>query len=189
MPFDHFNLIAGLYDRGGQFNFSELMIGLFSLSPNHRVLDAGGGTGRIAAALRDMVREVLVVDVSCGMLRRAVKKELAAVCAPAEALPFPCGSFDRIVMMDALHHVYDQRQTIHELWRVLIPGGRIIIIEPDIRKFIVKMIALGEKALLMRSHFLNAKEIISLFPVPDARVGATYEEVNVFIVSEKARKI
>jgi ubiquinone/menaquinone biosynthesis C-methylase UbiE len=189
MPFDHFNLIAGLYDRGGKFVIYDSLLGLLSLSPSCRLLDAGGGTGRIAAALRDMVQEAIVVDISRGMLHRATEKGLATVYAPVETLPFPSGSFDRIVMMDALHHVFDQRRTIHELWRVLIPGGRIVIIEPDIRQFVVKLIALGEKILLMRSHFLAAEKIISLFQVPDAQVGASYGDFNVFVIGEKSRKI
>jgi ubiquinone/menaquinone biosynthesis C-methylase UbiE len=92
-----------------------------------------------------MVREVFVADLSRGMLRRAAGKGLATVCTPAESLPFPSGSFDRIIMMDALHHVIDQRQTAGELWRVLAPGGRIVIVEPDIRKFIVKLLAIAKR--------------------------------------------
>ncbi len=56
-------------------------------------------------------------------------------------------------MMDALHHMSFQKQAIGELWRVLKPGGRIVIIEPDIRRFVVKLIAIGEKIILMESHF------------------------------------
>jgi hypothetical protein len=40
------------------------------------------------------------------------------------------------------------------------PGGQIIIEEPDIRNFAVKLIALGEKLLLMRSHF-HRPEVIA----------------------------
>ena len=47
-------------------------------------------------------------------------------------------------MVDALHHVADQEATIRELWRLLKPGGRIIIEEPDIRRFEVKLLALIE---------------------------------------------
>jgi len=43
------------------------------------------------------------------------------------------------------------------------PGGRIIIEEPDIRNFRVKLLALGEKLALMRSHFLSPQQIFSLF--------------------------
>ena len=189
MPFDHFDLIAGFYDRAGQFRVSEPLLGLMALSPNCLLLDAGGGTGRTATALRSMVREVFVADPSRGMLRRAVGKGLATVCTPAESLPFPSGSFDRIILMDVLHHVLDQRQSVCELWRVLAPGGRIVIIEPDIRKFIVRLLAIGEKMLLMHSHFLASGEICSLFFDPDVKIGVNYYEINVIFVVEKVKRL
>ena len=187
MPFDHFDLIAGFYDRAGQFNLTEPLLGLLSLSTNDLLLDAGGGTGRAAMALLGMVHEAYVVDISRGMLRRAVGKGLATVCSPAESLPFPSASFNKILMMDALHHVKDQHLTARELWRVLAPGGRILIVEPDIRKLSAKLIAILEKLLLMRSHFLTGEEITSLFSAPDVRVGIHYSEFNIFFVAEKIR--
>ena len=125
MPFDHFDLIAGLYDRSGQFQVSETLAGLLALSPDCFLLDAGGGTGRVAAALRSKVGNVIVADLSRGMLRRASAKGLATVCAPAELLPFPIGRFDRVIMVDALHHVIDQDRTARELFRMLAPADAL----------------------------------------------------------------
>jgi ubiquinone/menaquinone biosynthesis C-methylase UbiE len=189
MPFDHFNFIANFYDRAGKFIIKEPLLELLSLSPSSLMLDAGGGTGRVATALRGMVREVFVADTSRGMLRHAKGKGLGTVCTQVESLPFPSRSIDRILMMDALHHMKDQRLAICELWRVLAPGGRILVVEPDIRKFYVKLIASGEKLLLMRSHFLTHAEITSLFVAPDVRVRVVFDEFNIFLVAEKARQI
>jgi demethylmenaquinone methyltransferase/2-methoxy-6-polyprenyl-1,4-benzoquinol methylase len=88
-------------------------------------------------------------------------------------------------MVDALHHVSDQGQTVSELWRVLAPGGRLIIIEPDIHKFAIKLIAIGEKLLLMRSHFLPAERISALFANQNAQPQVIYDEFNVWICAEK----
>jgi ubiquinone/menaquinone biosynthesis C-methylase UbiE len=189
MPFDHFNFIAGVYNRSGQFNVTEKLSELLSLSPNTILLDVGGGTGRVAAALRCMVRDVFVADTSLGMLRYAVDKRFSTVCAQAESLPLPSACVDRVIMVDALHHVLDQKQTICELWRVLIPDGRIVIVEPDIRQFMVKLIALGEKILLMRSHFLSGEEISALFSNLDAKIHVFVDENNILLVAEKARKM
>lgn len=189
MPFDHFKLFANLFDRGGPFVISEPLLGLLSLSVNNRLLDAGGGTGRIAASLRGIVREVLVEDVSSSMLRYSARKGLESICAPVEALPFLSESFDRIIMMDSLHHVSNQKQAISELWRVLIPGGRIVIIEPDIHRYAGKLIALGEKIILMRSHFLSAEEITVLFTDPVAQIEIRHDEFHVFVVGDKPRRI
>lgn len=187
MPFDHFNIIARFYDRAGPFVVTEPLLGLLSLSAEKRLLDVGGGTGRVSASLRGLAGELFVVDVSRGMLRRAARKGLVAVCGSAESLPFPSESFDRVIMVDALHHVRVQRQTALELWRTLAPGGRIVIVEPDIRKLAVKLIAFGEKLLLMRSHFLTAEEISSLFAKADLKTELYYERYNIIVVVEKVR--
>ena len=185
MPFNHFDLIAGCYDRAGTFNLSETFLGYLSLSSDNLLLDAGGGTGRVALALRDLVREVFVADVSRGMLRRAAMKGLAAVNSPAESLPFPPESINRVVMLDALHHVINQYLTIKELWRVLAPGGRILIIEPDIDKLVTKLIALIEKILMMRSHFLAGEKIRALFFDLDATIHLFKDGSNVILLVEK----
>ena len=64
-----------------------------------------------------------------------------------------------MVVIDALHHFANQREAVGDLLRVLKPGGRLLIEEPDIHRLIVKFIALGEKVALMRSHFYSAEEI------------------------------
>jgi demethylmenaquinone methyltransferase/2-methoxy-6-polyprenyl-1,4-benzoquinol methylase len=92
-------------------------------------------------------------------------------------------------MVDALHHVFDQRQTVTELWRVLAPGGKIVIIEPDIHKFAVKLIAIGEKMLFMRSHFLHAEKIVTLFEYQSTHVQVISDEFNVWIFAEKVREM
>jgi len=186
MPFDHFDLIASLYNRTTQFSASAALLALLALHPDDLLLDAGGGTGRVAETLHRMVKGVVVVDLSRGMLRHATEKGLVTTCAPVERLPFISSTFNRIIMVDALHHVTDQRQTISELWRVLAPDGRIVIIEPDIHRFTVKLIAIGEKVLLMRSHFLSAERITALFAKQNAQPRVIFDEFNVWVYAEKA---
>ena len=88
-------------------------------------------------------------------------------------------------MVDALHHVYNQRESVFELWRLLVTGGKLLIIEPDIKQFAIKLIALGEKLLLMRSHFLSGEQIAGIFNQERARVEVQRLDNNVIITAEK----
>lgn len=185
MPFDHFDFIAGVYNRVADYVPGPTMMRLAALPVAGLLLDAGGGTGRVARSLRRLAGGVVIADLSQGMLRRARRKGLPVVCAPAEHLPFGEAAFERIVMMDTLHHVLDQRRTAAELWRLIAPEGRIVIVEPDIRRMAVRWIALFEKLLLMRSRFLPAEDIAALFDDPAALIHVEYENSTAWVVVEK----
>jgi demethylmenaquinone methyltransferase/2-methoxy-6-polyprenyl-1,4-benzoquinol methylase len=184
MPFDHFGLIAPLFSRAG-YSSLEMMLAQATLPTPGRVLDAGGGTGRVASAIRAYAEEFVIADPSLGMLRQADRTQLGLACANSESLPFPDDTFERVIMVDALHHVIDQRQTAKEMYRVLKPGGRIVIEEPDIRSIGVKMIAVAEKLLLMRSHFLSPSEIRDLFRFYSTRTSIHTAQGSAWVVIEK----
>lgn len=182
--FDHFGLVAPLYDRTIPFSRTEQLVKIASLAKEGILLDAAGGTGRVAEALRTYVKEVYIADVSRGMLNQASGKGLISVQTPLESLPFAEGTFDRIILVDALHHVNDQRSTIADLWRVLKIGGCIVIEEPDIRTWQVKILAVLEKLALMRSHFLNPLQISMLLP-EEASVDIEIDGFNAWLIISK----
>ena len=182
MPLDHFDLIAPIYARV-RYLAADRMRDIAALPVQGRLLDLGGGTGRVALALRPAVDEIVVTDISMGMLRQAPRSALEPACCSSEALPFPDDAFERVILVDALHHVLDQAATAREMLRVLKPGGLLVIEEPDIRTFGVKLIALAEKLLLMRSHFFPPDQIASLFPSASPKIVT--ENSTAWIVVEK----
>ena len=128
----------------------------------------------------------VVADISLAMLKRAARKPgISAVHSQIERWPIADGSFTRIVMVDALHHVIDKQATAGELQRVLQAGGRIVIEEPDIRRVGLRIVALLEKMALMCSHFLNSDETTKLFTDEQARVTNERERFNTWVVVEK----
>jgi demethylmenaquinone methyltransferase/2-methoxy-6-polyprenyl-1,4-benzoquinol methylase len=181
---DHFGMLASSYERFIPVSEPSRLLELLDPPPDGAILDAGGGTGRVAQFLGGRSRLIVVADPSQKMLLYArAKDSLRCVRSPGETLPFPPGSFNRVTIVDALHHVADQRATAAELWRVLKPGGRLVIEEPDFRTFSVKLIALGETLLLMGSRFLTPEKIAALFPAGQTRVEA--QDATAWVVVDK----
>jgi len=187
MPFlDHFGLLAPIYDRAIPLREAEKFIEKIGLPVNGAILDVGGGTGRVAAALRDKAGSTIVADLSFKMLTEAAAKGgLQLACSHSEYLPFPANFFDRVIMVDAMHHVCDHAETAAELWRVVVPGGRIVILEPDIRKTSVKLVALAEKIVLMRSHFISPPAINDLFLNQHKNAGIEMDGWNAWVTIDK----
>ncbi|MGC8837575.1 MAG: class I SAM-dependent methyltransferase, partial [Anaerolineae bacterium] len=99
---------------------------------------------------------------------------------------FPSGAYGRIVVVDAFHHLADQARALQEMWRVLAPGGRVVIEEPDIRHLAVRGIALGERLLLMQSRFRPAEWVAEGLASLGAEVRIVREGAVYWVVAEKA---
>jgi len=156
---DHFDLIASIYDRLIGPPDTGRLQQLLQLPTTGWLLDGGGGTGRVSYHLNALVDNVVISDLSEHMLKKALAKQVNPVRAHIECLPFSDACFSRILVVDALHHFCDQQKAIEDLLRVLKPGGRLVIEEPDLNHKSVKVLALVEKMLLMRSHFYAPQDI------------------------------
>ena len=138
-----FDLLGPLYDHIFSLRDADHLHDPLKLPASGWLLDLGGGTGRSSFGLADQVDEIMICDLSLSMLQSAQNKGIAhLVQASATALPFAPDSFERMMVIDALHHMPDQHSTVGEMIRLLKPGGRLLIEEPDIRLFAVKLLSL-----------------------------------------------
>jgi demethylmenaquinone methyltransferase/2-methoxy-6-polyprenyl-1,4-benzoquinol methylase len=183
---DHFDLLAPWYDRLVHPPTDGRLALLLELEGSERVLDAAGGTGRIAQTLTSSAGQVVVADGSLRMLSGTRGKPgLLAVGALAERLPFCNGTFERVIMVDALHHVAEQPSVLVELWRLVAPGGRLVVEEPDLRRLAVKVIALAEKLALMRSHFVSAEWIAERLSQPANSVRVVRHGHTAWVIAQR----
>jgi ubiquinone/menaquinone biosynthesis C-methylase UbiE len=96
-----------------------------------RVLDIGCGTGQLAAKIKQVLPRTRVVgcDFSGGMLQRAAsqRRRVGWVQGDAGRLPFHDAAFDVVTSTEAFHWFPNQDAALRECFRVLAPGGRLLL--------------------------------------------------------------
>jgi demethylmenaquinone methyltransferase/2-methoxy-6-polyprenyl-1,4-benzoquinol methylase len=122
-----------------------------------RVLDVGGGTGRALRAVDTPHR--IVIDPAAKMLSKASAHELDGVRGDGSRLPFTEESIDAILIVDALHHVSDQLETLREAYRVIAPGGVIIVREFDPNTLSGRALVAAEHAIGFDSTFHSPQRL------------------------------
>lgn len=128
---------AGQWDRlrdelFGPVSPLRALLGL--LDSSWVVGDLGCGTGQVAEALSPFVARVVAVDGSREMLdaARARLADAANVdlrVGTLERLPLEDASLDAACLMLVLHYVSDPRKVLDEAWRVVRPGGRLVVLD------------------------------------------------------------
>ncbi|MBI6173646.1 bifunctional demethylmenaquinone methyltransferase/2-methoxy-6-polyprenyl-1,4-benzoquinol methylase UbiE [Serratia marcescens] len=147
MVADVFHSVAAKYDVmndlmsfGIHRIWKRFTIDCSGVRRGQRVLDLAGGTGDLAAKFSRMVGEqgqVVLVDINDSMLKmgreklrdRGIVGNINYVQANAEALPFPDNYFDCITISFGLRNVTDKDKALRSMFRVLKPGGRLLVLE------------------------------------------------------------
>ncbi|KXJ59152.1 MAG: bifunctional demethylmenaquinone methyltransferase/2-methoxy-6-polyprenyl-1,4-benzoquinol methylase [Colwellia sp. Phe_37] len=108
--------------------------------PGNKVLDLAGGTGDLTAKFSQLVgREgkVILADINSSMLNvgrdklrdRGLVQNIEYVQANAQYLPFEDNTFDVITIAFGLRNVTDKDMALRSMYRVLKPGGRLLVLE------------------------------------------------------------
>ncbi|WP_440054739.1 bifunctional demethylmenaquinone methyltransferase/2-methoxy-6-polyprenyl-1,4-benzoquinol methylase UbiE [Pseudoalteromonas sp. T1lg65] len=144
---DVFHSVAAKYDvmndlmsLGIHRLWKRQTIACSGVRSGHKVLDLAGGTGDLTAKFSDLVGEkgqVILGDINDSMLKvgRDKLRDLGLVSnieyvqMNAEMLPFPDNTFDVITIAFGLRNVTDKDKALRSMYRVLKPGGRLLILE------------------------------------------------------------
>jgi ubiquinone/menaquinone biosynthesis C-methylase UbiE len=103
------------------------------VAPGQRLLDGGCGRGEYVVALRAAGVRAFGAEFLAEKVRAQVPgvPTGAILRADLERLPYGPASFDAILLNEVLEHVPDERAALGEAWRVLRPGGVVIILSPN----------------------------------------------------------
>jgi demethylmenaquinone methyltransferase/2-methoxy-6-polyprenyl-1,4-benzoquinol methylase len=124
---------AALLSFGQDPRWRRFLVSRVDVGPRETVLDVATGTGAVA---RELVAQtgctVVGLDQSPEMLAEARRRAPPGVTmmeGRAEKLPFPDATFDALTFTYLLRYVDDPGATLHELVRVVRPGGTIAGLE------------------------------------------------------------
>ena len=137
---DKYDVMNDLMSVGIHRLWKRFTIDCSGVRPGHTILDLAGGTGDLAAKFARLTGsngKVVVADINASMLQvgrdrlrdMGIVGNVEWVQADAEHLPFPDNHFNLITMAFGLRNVTDKDRALRSMYRVLKPGGRLLVLE------------------------------------------------------------
>jgi 2-polyprenyl-3-methyl-5-hydroxy-6-metoxy-1,4-benzoquinol methylase len=143
---------AASVESGGISNdtvYTAIERALAAIGPAGDVLDFGAGTGQLTMRLRDAGRYRSITGADLYPRTEAIPADIRWVQGDLnDRLPLGDGSFDLIVAAEVIEHLENPRAMCRELFRLLRPGGRVVVSTPNNESWRALV------ALIVRGHFV-----------------------------------
>ncbi|MFE6969055.1 demethylmenaquinone methyltransferase [Isoptericola sp. NPDC057653] len=126
-----YDLVNDLVSLGQDRRWRRAVVEAVAAVPGEKVLDLAAGTGTSSEPFAADGALVVPSDFSLGMLTvgKARRPDLSFVAGDATRLPFADGAFDAVTISFGLRNVVDTDAALHEMLRVVRPGGRVVVCE------------------------------------------------------------
>ena len=118
---------------------AEAITGTAPITPDMTALDFGCGTGLLTLRLQPLVRSIVGVDSSPGMLQvleqKSLQQGLKNVCwqlCDVEQRQMPPGAFNLITSAMTMHHIREIEPLLAWFFQALVPGGQLCLADLDL---------------------------------------------------------
>jgi demethylmenaquinone methyltransferase/2-methoxy-6-polyprenyl-1,4-benzoquinol methylase len=136
----NYDIMNDLMSLGIHRLWKHVAIDLSAVRNGQHVLDLASGTGDLASRFAGLVGpegRVVMSDINLAMLEEGRKRMVDAghvgnveyLQINAEEIPFPDNSFDCVTIGFGLRNVTDKDKALREMFRVIKPGGRVLVLE------------------------------------------------------------
>jgi len=148
---------------------------LNSLPADSNVLDIGCGNGKNFTARNDI--NMIGIDLTENFVTICKAKGYNVCCASMTSLPFEDNTFDAFIAVASYHHLdndYDRKRTLDEMYRVLKPNGKGLIVVWAMEQS--KLNSFGKEEGKMKFHFTKSDEFVE-WKSPTGKVYNRYYHI------------
>ncbi|MDR3577591.1 MAG: methyltransferase domain-containing protein [Anaerolineaceae bacterium] len=136
-----YDTLVGFLSMGQERKLRQATLQLARIIPGEQILEVGCGTGTLSLAAKRQAgahSTVCGIDIAPDMIETARQKAAKAgldaqfQVGRIETIPYPDNQFDLVLSSLMLHHIPDDKnkqQGLKEIFRVLKPGGRLLIVD------------------------------------------------------------
>lgn len=161
------------------------------LAPTDRCLDLGCGPGGFLALMAPHCGHIVGADLVAEFVERTrdiIERNgitnAEAVQVTDDRLPFADAEFDKVVLVDTIHHLEDVPGTIDEVARVLKPGGHLLVFEPNKKNIPLALMCVldrNERGLLPLGTFASYRKVLG------SRFAIEHEAYNGVLVGPQGK--